>query len=436
LTQETIHLPQQDPNSSDWNIWFFFLPVFFSVVIFTGMLAGYFPQVVRLAWLSRSSVSSRPTQRSKEEPMPRSVVYEQNNQLWIASSWGGTPRMLSTPGYIYSRGVPALFTPSGQLVYSGYGVWLTNPFSGHPKQIASLPAGQVITSLALSQDGSQMAWSSAPISGKGTINLYAGPLESTVLVHQQPANQCPCFRVFSFYQSAPSLGNRTLLLTQDYGAHNAVQHGLWLLNLKQGVRAQPQQLMASEPPQGPLALAPDNTHLLYATWEAYVPPPADGSLPDDAVALSYANDLNIATINMQVPQLTSSQVIVGSQSVGGPDTLADSEYHWIMPPYFSPDGSKLAYLEFTSDIYHGLTRHSKIYAADVKFSGAQVMLGQPHALIAGNSGYSELGGWLDDHRLIVYVNGGLYTYDFLHKQLVEIAPTEGYAQIIGAVARG
>jgi dipeptidyl aminopeptidase/acylaminoacyl peptidase len=434
LTQQKIHLPQQNPNSPDWNIWFFFLPVFFSVVIFTGLLTGYFPEIVRLAWLSRSSVS-QPMQRSEEEPMPRSVVYEQNNHLWIASSWGGTPQKLSTPGYIYSRGVPALFTPSGQLVYSGHGVWLTNPFSGHPKRIANLPAGQVITSLALSQDGSQMAWSSAPLSGKGTINLYAGPLESTVLVHQQPANQCPCFRVFSFSQSATSLGNRTLLLTQDDGAHNAVQHGLWLLNLKQGVRAQLQQLMASDPPQGPLALAPDNTHLFYATWEAYVPAPADGSLPDDAVALSYANDLNIATINTQVPQLTSSQVIVGRQPVGEPDTL-DSKYHWIMAPYFSPDGSKFAYLAFSSDRSNGLTRHSKIYAVDVKLAGAQVMLGQPQKLISGNSGYSELGGWLDDHRLIVYVNGGLYTYDFLHKQLVKIVSTQGYAQIIGAVARG
>ena len=127
--------------------------------------------------------------------MPRSVVYEQNNHLWIVSSWGGTPQQLSTPGYIYNRGVPALFTPSGQLVYSGHGVWLTNPFSGHPKQIASLPAGQVITSLALSQDGSQMAWSSAPIFSNGTINLYAGPLNQLYLSIN---SQLISVRVFEF----------------------------------------------------------------------------------------------------------------------------------------------------------------------------------------------------------------------------------------------
>ena len=84
-------------------------------------------------------------------------------------------------GYIYNRGVPPLLTPSGQLVYSGNGVWLTNPFSGHPRQIAILPAGHVITSLALSQDGSQLAWSSAPLYGKGTLNLYAGPLKQPCL---------------------------------------------------------------------------------------------------------------------------------------------------------------------------------------------------------------------------------------------------------------
>ena len=368
--------------------------------------------------------------------MPRSVVYEQNNHLWIVSSWGGTPQQLSTPGYIYNRGVPALFTPSGQLVYSGHGVWLTNPFSGHPKQIASLPAGQVITSLALSQDGSQMAWSSAPIFGNGTINLYAGPLESTVLVHQQPANLCPCFRIFSFYQSATSLRNKTLLLTQDYGAHDAVQHGLWLLNLRQGVMAQPQQLMASDPPQGPLALAPDDTHLLYSTWEGYVPVPLDGSLPENSEALSYANDLNMATINTQVPQLTSSQVIVDKQPIRGSNTIAASKYHWITTPYFSPNGSKLSYLEFTSDIYNRLTRYSKIYTVDVKPSGAQVMLGLPQDMIDGDSGYSELDGWFDDHHLMLYSNGGLYTYDFLQKKLARIVFINGYAQIIGAVARG
>jgi hypothetical protein len=435
LTQQTNHPPQQDPNNPDWSIWFFFLPVLFSLVIFTGTLAGYFPQVIRLAWLRRSSISP-PMQGSEKGPMPRSVVYEQNNHLWIISSWNGTPQELSTPGYIYSRGVPALFTPSGQLVYSGHGVWLTNPFSGHPKQLARLPAGQVITSLALSQDGSQMAWSSAPASGKGTIDLYAGPLAATVLVHQQLANLCPCFRIFSFYHDATSLENQTLLLTQDYGDHDAVQHGLWLFNLKQGVTAQPQQLMASDPPQGPLTLAPDGTHLLYATWEGYAPAPMDGSLPADANGVSYANDLNMATINTQVPQLTSSQVIVDDQSIQGPETVAASAYHWIMTPHFSPDSSKVAYLEFTSDIYNHLTRYSEIYAVDVNSSGAQMTLGLPQNLIDGNSGYSELGGWLDDHRLLLYANGGLYTYDILHKKLGGIVLTKGYAQVIGAVARG
>lgn len=208
------------------------------------------------------------------------------------------------------------------------------------------------------------------------------------------------------------------------------------IELRQGVMAQPQQLMASDPPQGPLALAPDDTHLLYATWEGYVSAPTDGSLPDGDEALSYANDLNMATINTQVPQLTSHQVIVDNQPMEEPNAIAAFKYHWIMLPHFSPDGSKLSYIEFTSDIYKGLTRYSKIYIVDVKPSGAQVMLGLPQDLIDGNSGYSELDGWFDDHHLMLYSNGGLYTYDFLQKKLARIVFTNGYAQIIGAVARG
>src|SRR5262249_1385482 len=193
------------------------------------MLVGYLPQVVQFEQSRHTSVS--PLQPSERGRLPRSLVYEQASQLWIVSSWNGVPQKLFTPGYLYSRGVPPLFTPSGQLVYSGDGVWVTNPFASHPRRIASLPVGQRITSMALSQDGSQLAWSSVPASGKGTINLYAGPLEATVLVHQQPANLCPCFRIFSFLHNSKSLGDKTLLLTEDHGDYGAVQHGLWILNL-------------------------------------------------------------------------------------------------------------------------------------------------------------------------------------------------------------
>jgi hypothetical protein len=434
LTQQLNRPQRQGPAISGWGLWFSLLTVLSLFAIFIGMLVGYLPQVVRFAQSSRSSVSQLP--ESARGPLPRSVVYEQTGQLWIISAWNGAPRKVSAPGYIYSRAVPPLFTPSGQLVYSGNGVWLTNPFSGHPKQIARLSAGQIITSLALSQDGSQLAWTSAPVSGKGTINLYAGPLEATVLVHQQPANLCPCFRVFSFWHDSASLADKTLLLTEDHGDHETVQHGLWIFNLHEGAAAQPRQLLASDPPQGPLALAPDDSHLLYASWEGYTPTPGDKSLPDDAQALSYANDLNIAAIDTQVPKLAPSQVIVHRQPLLQPEAMTSSTYHWIMTPCFSPDGHTLAYLEFTNNVYALFSRSSKIYIVNVNDSGTQLTLGSPLPIAVGNSGYSELGGWIDEHHLVLYANGELYTLDVQHARLMKIILTKGYVQIIGTVARG
>ena len=428
LTQQLNRSPQQDPPISEWSIQFFLLTVSSLLVIFSGMLVGYLPQFVQFAQSSHSNVS--PSQLSEREQLPRSLVYEQASQLWIVSSWNGVPQKLFTPGYLYSRGVPPLITPSGQLVYGGDGVWLTDPFAGHARRIARLPVGQIITSMALSQDGSQLAWSSVLVSGKGTINLYAGPLEATVLVHQQPANLCPCFRIFSFLRDYKSLGEKTLLLTEDHGDHGAVQHGLWILNLE----AQPRQLLASDPPQGPLALAPDGNHLLYASWEGYTPVPRNGSLPVDAEPLSYANDLNIATIDPQVPKLANSQVIVQGQPLPQPEAMATATYHWIMTLRFSPNGSTLAYLVFTSDIKGNFNRYSIIYTVTVKNSETQITLGSPQRVAFGSSGYYELGDWLDEHYLALYGNGGLYTLDIQHGKVTRIILTKEYARIIGAVA--
>jgi hypothetical protein len=364
------------------------------------------------------------------------VIYEQADQLWIVSSWGGSPQKLSTPGYIYNPGVPPLLTPSGQLLYSGDGVWVINPFSGHSSRIASIPAGQVITSLALSQDGSQLAWSSVPAYGKGTINLYAGPLKATVLIHQQPASLCPCFRVFSFLQDATSLGDRTLLLTDDHGDHGPVQDGLWILNLNDGVAAQPRQLLKSDPPQGPLAVAPDGRHLLYTNWEGYTPMPENGSLSSEDKMLSYANDLEIATINTRAPELISSQGIVPRQPLPASGAVEAFPYHWVMAPSFSPDGRTLAYLEFTSDPRAPFTRNSNIYAVSVDNSKTEVALSSLRLLASGKSGYSELGSWLDGHQITFYTNGVIYALDSQYRILKKIVQTNGYAQIIATVRRG
>ena len=441
LAQQLSSPSQQRPMATGRSIWFFLLIISSLLALFVGRLVNYLPQVAQLVQSSRSHVSL--PQGSERGLLPRSVIYEQAGQLWIISSWGGIPQKLSTPGYIYSYAVPPLLTPSGQLLYTGDGVWLTNPFSGHPRRIASLPAGQVITSLVLSLDGSQIAWTSVPASGKGTINLYAGPVEVSVLVYQQPANLCPCFRVFSFLQDSASSEDKTLLLTDDHGDHNAVQHGLWIFHLNRDVAEQPRQLMASDPPQGPLALAPDHNRLLYASWEGYTPVPEDDtavngshpSQPTEAGMLSNANDLNIATIDTQTPQLTSSQVIVSGQPPMVPDAIATSAYHWIMTPRFSQNGRTLAYLEFTSDVNAPFTRKITIYTISMDNSEARGTPSSPTLLATSDHGYAELGDWLDDRYLTLYNNNGIYSLNVNNKGLTEIVQTEGYAQIIATVAQ-
>ncbi len=442
LTQQLSSPSQQRSVVARRSVWFFLLIISSLLALFLGSLVHYLPQVVQLVQSSRSSVSS--LQGSERGLLPRSIIYEQAGQLWIISSWSGSPQKLATPGYISSYAVPPLLTPSGQLLYTGDGVWLTNPFSGHPRKIASLPAGQVITSLVLSQDGSQIAWTSVPASGRGTINLYAGPLEASVLVYQHPANLCPCFRAFSFLHSSASLDNKTLLLTDDHGDHDAVQHGLWILHLNGDMTGQPRQLMASDPPQGPLALAPDDNHLLYASWEGYTPVPendpvANGShstLPVEAGMLSNANDLNIATIDEQALKLTSSQVIVAGQPPMGADAVATSTYYWITTPRFSPNGRTLAYLKFTSDAHAPFARESKVYTLSVDGSEAQSVIGLPTLLATSHSGYVELGEWLDEHYLTLYDSGGIYSLNTDTKKLTKVVQTEGYAQIVATVAQG
>jgi hypothetical protein len=436
LTQQLSSPSEQEPTVSTRSIWLLLLIISSLQALFVGELVNYVPQAVQS---SRSSEAS--SRGSQTRPLPRSLIYEQNSQVWIISSWGGVPQELSMPGYIYNYAVPPLLTPSGQLLYTGDGIWMTNPFSGHPRQIANLPAGQVITSLVLNQDGSQIAWTSVPAYGQGTINLYIGSLEASTRVYQQPAGRCPCFRVFSFWHDPTSLGDRTLLLTDDHGDHGAVQDGLWILHLNGDATEQPQRIMASDPPQGPLALAPDANHLLYASWEGYTPVPDDDTVgiqslnePTEAGTFSDANDLHIATIDAQTSKLASSQVIVPGQPPMTTNAIATSAYHWITTPRFSPDGHTLAYFKFTSDVYAPFARESKIYIMSIDNSGAQITRGSPKLLASGDSGYIELGNWLNNRYITLYAGSTIYSLDVQSKNLVKIVQTEGYAQIVATVA--
>src|SRR5436305_1304609 len=129
----------------------------------------------------------------------------------ISSTGSGTPQALYTPGYIYNRAVRPILTPSGQLLYSGDGIYLMDIFSGTPEKIAALAANQVVTSLVLSSDGTTIAWSTEPASGDGVIDLYAGPLATPGKVFEQSSSNCPCFRIFTFMNyiiARPTTGSR------------------------------------------------------------------------------------------------------------------------------------------------------------------------------------------------------------------------------------
>ena len=120
-------------------------------------------------------------------PAGYSVIYQQIDGLYIISSFDTVSHKIPATGYIYNDAVPPILMPSGQLLYSGNGIWLMDPFGGTSTQIESLPPGQVITSMALSNDGTEIAWSAENVDGTGNIDIYAGPLAAPAIVYEQPA---------------------------------------------------------------------------------------------------------------------------------------------------------------------------------------------------------------------------------------------------------
>ncbi len=269
------------------------------------------------------------------------VIYEQSNTLYLVSATGNYAQVIPTQGFISDNAAPPILMPTGQLLYSGDGIWMTNVFGGTPTQIAPLDVGQVITSMALSDDGKMLAWSTEPANGDGMLVIYAGPLTNPTIVYQQSALNCPCFRIFSFMHGTSAQANNTLLLTDDRGSHQAVQNGLWSLDINVTPAAL-QPILAEDPAQGPLALTPFGNTLLYSSDEGTVADPTDSSVPPDVAALSYANSLSITTLNGAPPAIGQTQVVLPEQ-----DNLSNSaQYHWVTTPIFSPDAHTLAYVEF------------------------------------------------------------------------------------------
>lgn len=366
------------------------------------------------------------------------VLYEQQKNIALVSVTGGTPTVLPTPGYLYNLAVPPLLTPSGQLLYSGDGLWLTDIFHGTPQQIATLPAGQVITSMALSSDGSTVAWSTEPANGSGNVTLYAGPLEKSVPIYQHDATDCPCYRVFSFLYGQGTAANSTVLLTDDRGDHRAVHYGLWSLNLADTPLQDSQPLLASDAQQGPLVLSPTGNTLLYTTNQGIVPATEDLSVPTDIAALNYANSLFIASTgvssegNDHDPVLNSTHGILSEQH----DLTNSADYHWVTTPLFSPDGHTLVYVVFSSDAQTPFDRHNAIYMVHSSGFGAQLKVGKPQLLATSTDRFIELGTWLNDSTLTFYSDGTLYALDITNGAVATMMQMTAYTRVVGVVQGG
>jgi hypothetical protein len=361
-------------------------------------------------------------------PAGYSFIYEQENNLMVVSS-SGDSRIIPAQGYVYNEAVPPILTPSGQIIYSGNGIWMTDISSGTTTQIADLSAGQVITSMALSKDGKMIAWSTEPADGTGTIDIHAGPLAAPSVVYEQSALDCPCFRIFSFMNGSGSQADNTLLLTDDRGSHEAVQYGLWSLDLTQ-TPATPEAILDENPQKGPLALTPYGSGLLYSADEGAVPVPTDKSVPADIAALSYANSLNLTTLNGSVPARGASQVILAEQ-----DNLSNSaQYHWVTTPIFSPDAHTLAYVEFSSDSQEPYDRHNAIYTVQISGSGTHLHAGKPHLVATSTDLLVELGPWFNNHIITFYGDGILYAMDIQSGALTSLAQPGTYARILGVVS--
>ena len=365
-------------------------------------------------------------------PLNHYVIYEQQDGIYLIAGEGGTPMTINTPGYVYNQAVPPLLTPSGQLLYSGKGIWLIDLFGGTPTQIANLASNQVITSMALSSDGTTIAWSTGPATGNGVIDIFAGPLASPTKVFEQPSANCPCFRVFSFMNGNGKQGNSTLLLTDDQQSHESIQFGLWSFDLTEPLTAIPQQMLDGSVPQGPLVLMPFSNVLLYSTSEGEVPMPTDNSVPDDLAVLKYANSLDVTVLDGQPLRTDGSQVVLAEQH-----ELANSAaYHWITTPTFTPDGRTLIYVEFSSQAQPPFDRSSALFKVQITGSGKNLHIGRPQLMNTSTASLIELGAWLNSRILTFYADNSLYALDVQSGAVASIVQTSAYARILAVVGPG
>lgn len=366
-------------------------------------------------------------------PVGHFIIYEQQNYLYmISTAPGATPQLISTPGYVYNQAVPPILTPSGQLLYSGDGIWLADIFSGTANQLASLDAKQVVTSMALSNDGTTVAWTTEPANGSGMDDIYAGPLNSPTKVFEQASAHCPCFRIFSFMNGPGAQDNTTLLLTDGQQSLEAIQFGLWSFDITKPLLAAPQSLLDGDSQQGPLLLAPYGNTLLYSTYEAQVPVPTDESVPDDLATLNYANSLSVAALQGHPLALGKPQEILQKQH----ELNNRAAYHWVTTPTFTPDGQTLLYVEFSSLAQAPYDRSSAVFSAHISGSGNHLSVGKPQLLATSTAKLLELGVWLNSHMLTLYADNAIYVLDISTGAVATVVQTEAYARVIAVVGQG
>lgn len=366
-----------------------------------------------------------------ELPQGQYIIYEQQNKLYMIPSTGGLPTLITAPGYVYTAAVRPILTPSGQLLYSGDGVWLTDIFSGKSTRIASLAPNMVITSMALSSDGAVIAWSTEPVDGNGNAAIYAGLVTAPTLVYEHPDADCPCFRIFSFTGGAGNQGDTSLLLTDDQESIEGVQYGLWTLDLAAPF-TEPVPLLDEASLQGPLAFAPSGNTLLYSPNEGIVPSPTDDSVPGTIASLTYANSLSVATLDGFPLRLSRLQVVLPQQH----NVSNNAQYHWVTTPLFSPDGHTLIYVEFSSDSQAPFDRHSALYTVQVADVGTQLhTTSKPHLLATSPALLIELGPWFNEHTITFYADRTLYALDIRNGSVATVLQTAAYARIIAVVGR-
>ncbi len=354
------------------------------------------------------------------------MIYADASGVYLLTSSAAAPEKLNTPGY--TSLVSPVLTSGGQLLYAGSGLYLMDLFhttNATPLKIASIdPQKQIIASMAMSADGQQVFWSVEPHNGSGTISLYEATLtpegvSTPTLLYSQPTNNCPCYMVFGLAEAGAGKTTK-LLLTDNLGTPADQGTGLWAFDqVQQQVGT---QVLDEDQGEDPLVLSADHTLLAYAPTTGEVPEPTDGSVPSQVGSQPFGNSMAI--------------VDAASSGAGKPVTIVSpqtnvhsfSAYHWITTPTFSPDNQSIAYIQFSSDDTGPYDRHSSLYVAPTKGSGAPKVVANFSAQLV------ELGIWLDSHTLLLYADTGIYAIDTRTAAISLLSVVQNYSRIVGVIA--